>query len=293
MITMQTFWFGTLDGGKCRPVQGDAAAVAAYLASQKAAGIPVLPPDWSCAVSCGFCTDRDEYIRKLREITMLLAEDRLKSYYAEKDRELLSMVRMLDRMDEAINLLTEQVTEWYLVTDPRFSRKYRNLPAKPLLQIMKKKSRGALLGIIGNIEALSEERNDLMRQVSRAADRLLPNSSAILGGLVAARLLSRAGGLEALARLPASSIQVLGARGALFSHLRMKTPPPKHGIIFQHRRVHSAPTALRGKVARVIAGKLAIAVRLDYYRGQIDPEFIRKTDEHIGRLLEVKSDDMD
>lgn len=293
MITMQAFWFGTLDGKKCRPVQGDTAAVAAHLTSMKAEGTPVISPDWNCAVSCGFCTGRDDYIRKLRELTMFLAEEQIRMYYREKDRELLSMVRMLDRMDEAINLLTEQATEWYLVTDPRFSRKYRSLSARTLLQIMKKKSRGPLHGIVMSIEMLSRERADLMRQVSYTADRVLPNSSAILGGLVAARLLSRAGGFDTLVRLPASAIQVLGAQSALFSHLRMHTPSPKHGIIFQHRRIHNAPVELRGKVSRVIAGKLAIAIRLDYFREELDPEFIKKTERHIGKVLEVSTDDLD
>jgi nucleolar protein 56 len=73
----------------------------------------------------------------------------------------------------------------------------------------------------------------------------------------------------------------------------MKTPPPKHGIIFQHRRVHNAPRDVRGKVARGLAGKLAIAVRLDYYRGEIDPDFILRTQERIDHAGQVKTDDLD
>lgn len=290
---MDAFWFGTREEKTCHPVTGDVVAVATHLSTLKVSGTRINFPDWKLAVDCGFCSDRTEYLQKLREVTTYLAEEQMRSYYGEKDRELLSMVRMLDRMDDAINLLTEQATEWYLVSDPKFSRKYRTLSSKTLLQIMKKKSRGPILGILGNIEMLTQERNNLMRQVSRAADRLLPNSSAILGGLVAARLLSRAGGLENLARLPASSLQVLGAQSALFSHLRMHTPPPKHGIIFQHRRIHNAPGNLRGKVARVIAGKLAIAVRIDYYRGEIDHDFLQKTEEQIGKIAGGKPDDMD
>jgi len=91
----------------------------------------------------------------------------------------------------------------------------------------------------------------------------------------------RAGGLSALARMPGSAIQVLGSERALFSHLRGGTPPPKHGIIFQHRRVHNAPREVRGRVARVLAAKLAIAARLDYYRGEAVPEFIRDAQEKI------------
>ena len=80
-----------------------------------------------------------------------------------------------------------------------------------------------------------------------------------------------------MSRMPASTIQVLGAANALFTHLRAGAPSPKHGIIFQHRRVHNAPKERRGRVARVLAGKLAIAARLDYYRGVLAPEFIEKS----------------
>ena len=59
------------------------------------------------------------------------------------------------------------------------------------------------------------------------------------------------------------------------------TPPPKHGIIFQHMRVHNAPRNTRGKVSRVLAGRLAIAARLDLYRGAPDPGFIEEADRMI------------
>jgi nucleolar protein 56 len=90
-----------------------------------------------------------------------------------------------------------------------------------------------------------------------------------------------AGGLAPLSRLPGSAIQVLGAKTALFSHLKNATPPPKHGIIFQHRRIHNAPAEVRGKVSRVLAAKLAIAARLDMYRGKAVPEFLEKAQARI------------
>jgi nucleolar protein 56 len=84
--------------------------------------------------------------------------------------------------------------------------------------------------------------------------------------------------------MPASAIQVLGARTALFAHLRTHSPSPKHGIIFQHRRVHNAPREVRGKVARALAGKLAIAARLDHFRGVPVPEFLEKAQARIDLL---------
>ncbi|MEM2386081.1 MAG: C/D box methylation guide ribonucleoprotein complex aNOP56 subunit, partial [Candidatus Bathyarchaeia archaeon] len=44
--------------------------------------------------------------------------------------------------------------------------------------------------------------------------------------------------------------------------------PPKHGIIFQHPYLHEAKKWQRGKIARALAGKLAIAARTDVFGGR-------------------------
>jgi nucleolar protein 56 len=240
-----------------------------------------VPLNWEHAVSCGICHDRAEYLAKLREVCFAAAEQDIREQYAGKDTELLHMVRTLDEMDTVINLLSERVMEWYQIRQPSFSRKYRRTPSHLMVRKIREKSRGALGNVAGQIETLSAARTDLAKEVSSRANRVLPNTSALIGGLVAARLMAQAGGLAPLARLPASAIQVLGAKTALFAHIRTHTPSPKHGVIFQHRRVHNAPRAVRGRVSRVLAGKLAIAARLDHYRGVADPGFIERAQAKI------------
>ena len=92
-----------------------------------------------------------------------------------------------------------------------------------------------------------------------------PNISGILGAAVGARILARAGSLKKLAFMPASTIQVLGAEKALFRSLKTGSQPPKHGLLFQHALVHAAPRWQRGKIARAISTKAAIAARVDVY----------------------------
>jgi len=99
-------------------------------------------------------------------------------------------------------------------------------------------------------------------------DGVAPNTRALVGSLLGARLIALAGTLNNLAKMPASTIQVLGAEKALFRSLRTGTRPPKHGIIFQHTIIHEAKSWQRGKVARVLAGKLAIAARIDAFSGK-------------------------
>ncbi|MDO9549508.1 MAG: NOP5/NOP56 family protein [Methanoregula sp.] len=278
---MRSYWFGDVEDGRCTPSGGDVQANADRIRSIRTNMDSFIPLSWDAAVTCGACCDRADYITKLREICFAAADRDIRQQYSGKDAELLQMVRTLDEMDTVINLLTERAVEWYQLRHPTFTRKYRKTPAHILVKNIREKSRGALSFVAGEIERLSATRTELAKAVSGRANDVMPNTSALIGGLVAARLMANAGGLEDLSRMPASAIQVLGARTALFAHLRTKSPSPKHGIIFQHRRVHNAPRDRRGKVARVLAGKLAIAARIDHYRGVADPVFLESAQARI------------
>ena len=109
----------------------------------------------------------------------------------------------------------------------------------------------------------------LRREQERYIEELMsaeaPNISATAGPILGAKLISMAGGLEKLARLPASTIQVLGAEKALFRFFRTGRGAPKHGILFQSPLVHGSPKHLRGKIARALAATIAIAAKIDYF----------------------------
>jgi nucleolar protein 56 len=278
---LQRYWFGDVDEEGCRSAGTDPAALGERAATLRTGMESYVPIDWEVARDCGVVRTREEYVDLLRAVCIARARAKIAESYRARDVELLQMVRMLDELDNVINLLQERAAEWYQVTTPSFSRKYRSLPARKMLDLIRKGARGGLGDVADEIDRLTVTRTRLMREVSARANEVLPNTSALIGGLVAARLLSRAGGLPALARMPGSTIQVIGSEQALFSHLRGGTPPPKHGIIFQHRRVHNAPREVRGRVARVLAAKLAIAARLDYYRGEAVPEFIKEAQKKI------------
>jgi nucleolar protein 56 len=283
---MQQYWFGDVEGEACTKAEGDAGALAARVSSLQTSMDTFVPLSWEQARDCGIVESRDEYLRRIRELCVALANERLSEYFATSDIELLQMVRMLDEIDTVVNLLSERALEWYQVRHPKVSRKYKKWSQKTLLQRMKGERGSPLSRIAAEMEGLASARTTLAKEVSSETERIAPNCSALVGGLVAARLISRAGGIEALARLPASTIQVLGAENALFTHIRSGTPSPKHGIIFQHRRVHSAPKEIRGKVARVLAGKLSIAAKIDCYRGEVDPAFLEQAQRRIDELGE-------
>jgi len=290
---MQSYWFGDVGDGCCSPFAGDTSAMVSRILSLSTQMDTFTPPDWQQAVSCGFCSDRADYLVLLQAVCIAAAERSVREHYSGKDAELLQMVRTLDEMDTVINLLSERAADWYMMRHPAFSRKYRRTPANILVRTMREKSRGALGKVAGEIEQLADTRTALAKEVSARANDVMPNTCALIGGLVAARLMANAGGLLPLSRLPASAIQVLGARTALFAHLKTHSPSPKHGIIFQHRRVHNAPRDVRGRVARVLAGKLAIAARIDYFRGVAVPEFLELAQERIDAAGKGDRHDLD
>jgi nucleolar protein 56 len=113
---------------------------------------------------------------------------------------------------------------------------------------------------------------------------IAPNTSAILGTAVGARILARAGSLKKLATMPASTIQVLGAEKALFRSLKTGSAPPKHGLLFQHSMVHSAQRWQRGKVARAVAAKAAIASRVDFFDGKLNQTLLEKLNVRVEEI---------
>lgn len=134
---------------------------------------------------------------------------------------------------------------------------------------------------------LIEVKASLHEYIDEAMKEVAPNIRGLVGPLLGARLIALAGGLSKLATLPASTIQVLGAEKALFRALRTGGKPPKHGVIFQHPEIHRAPRWQRGKIARALAAKLAIAARIDAFTGEYKAEELKEELEK--RIKEIKT----
>ena len=113
------------------------------------------------------------------------------------------------------------------------------------------------------------DRLESAEQATRSlAQQHVPTLSLLVGPLGAAKMVTLAGGRERLARMPSGSLQVLGASGAMAAH-RRGAPPPKHSpILFSLPQVSRSPRWVRGKIARYLAGKCSIAVRVDHFNGE-------------------------
>lgn len=110
-----------------------------------------------------------------------------------------------------------------------------------------------------------EYKRDLQSYLKDQMSNVAPNLTELLGESVGARLMTHAGGINNLAKLPASTIQILGAEKALFRALKTKSATPKYGLLFNSSFITRAPTARKGKVSRLLSNACAKAARLDNF----------------------------
>jgi nucleolar protein 56 len=257
------------------------------------------------AVETGFAKDAEDFALWTHNVTIEIAKLRVKGAVEKRDLMIAQAIQTLDDLDKAINLFMGRVREWYGIHFPELDRlldkqetyarlvvdlgikesftveklEKEEIPKSKAEQIAKaaRTSMGADLtetdmvqiqDLCRNVTSLYHLRQTLESYLDRAMEEVAPNTKAVVGSLLGARLIALAGGLTNLARRPASTIQVLGAEKALFRSLKTGTRPPKHGIIFQHTYLHEAKKWHRGKIARALAGKLAIAARVDSFGGR-------------------------
>ena len=251
-------WFGRIDLESSKLVcredepSKDGAGIPCREESQ---AYPLPQPDLRrLSLETGIFPEDTQYNCSLRQYAISLVKRKLEEY-AGAEQDLLMAMQALDGMSQAINLLDERLYEW--------SRLHRQeiVHGRSLAEGLKQdRNMGRLAEAIMD---LRESRQALEEVVSDEIQLLAPNLSALAGSILAARLVSRAGGLSRLARMPSSRLQVMGAEKSLFKHLKGNAPSPKHGIIYRHPAVIGSPRRLRGRAARALAAKLAIAARLD------------------------------
>src|SRR5690348_4004392 len=271
-------------------------------------------------VDSGFATNEGDARGKLRDFALSLSSSRVTEISESPDLHIIQAINTLDETDKMINLLSSRVREWYGLHFPELDNmidtisgyskivmagKRENITQNTyldagfpeekaeMLSLLQKKSRGGQisdenLAIVQNIAKqileLFDLRQSLEQHIESQMQLIAPNVSVILGSAVGARILAKAGSLKRLASMPASTIQVLGAEKALFRALKTGAQPPKHGLLFQHQLVHAAPRWQRGKIARAVAAKAAIAARVDVYGAGRNDTLLEKLNVRVTEI---------
>ena len=193
----------------------------------------------------------------IRDASIIQARSRIKSQLTP-DKDLIQSIEALNEAHETINVVSERLTAWYTQVTGEPRTKVEEILGQKILP-----SRMVILKdfYLSNKTLIAE----LSEYLDRESPKVFPNLVNVLGTQLAVRIVAAAGSLSRLARMPASTIQLLGAEKALFRHLSDGSPPPKHGFLYQHPSVKQAVRKDKGRVSRKLAAKAAIASKIEYY----------------------------
>ncbi|KAH7888094.1 Nop domain-containing protein [Phlebopus sp. FC_14] len=228
-----------------------------------------------------------------------LSRFKLKFSPNKVDTMIVQAIALLDDLDKELNIYAMRVKEWYGWHFPEMAKiisdnlayakvvramgfrtnavttSFETILPEDLEAILKAAaeiSMGTEISEsdIQHIHALCDQvisisayRAQLAEYLRNRMSAIAPNLTALVGDLVGARLISHAGSLLNLAKHPASTVQILGAEKALFRALKTKHDTPKYGLIYHASLIGQAPPKLKGKMARMVATKAALSIRVD------------------------------
>ncbi|MHA1775979.1 MAG: hypothetical protein DRO88_01035 [Promethearchaeia archaeon] len=243
----------------------------------------------------------------------------------QKDFLVKQAVDTIIELDKSVNFLSTRLREWYGLHFPELTDKLiednhkfalfvskignrdsctsanleKVLKAPPSyieeFELKAKRSMGGDLREIDfkpikqladHILSLSEYRKEVENYLTSTLDEVAPNLKAVLGAQITGKLIAAAGSLEHLAHMSSSTLQMLGAEKALFKAMRSGGKTPKYGLIFQWNKIRTEKSHLRGKVARMVAGKVSILAKVDYYHGEFIGDSIKAQIDKKIQLLQ-------
>ncbi|KAJ3392420.1 hypothetical protein HDU84_004126 [Entophlyctis sp. JEL0112] len=228
-----------------------------------------------------------------------LSRYKLKFSPDKVDTMIIQAIHLLDDLDKELNTYAMRVKEWYGWHFPEMTKiVVDNLAYAKVVRTMGMRENASTVDLsvvlpeelekevkdAAEISMGTEISNEDMENINHLADQIIsiteyraqlydylknrmaaiaPNLTCLVGELVGARLIAHAGSLLSLAKQPASTIQILGAEKALFRALKSKHDTPKYGLIYHASLVGQAGPKLKGKVARTVATKCALSIRVD------------------------------
>ncbi|MCL4380730.1 MAG: NOP58 family protein [Candidatus Marsarchaeota archaeon] len=235
---------------------------------------------------------------KIRNFAFKKTREKIKMNYANEEFVLIQAINAYNEIVRSSNLFMERITEWFGLYFPeiklgsiaQFREFFNALESKEELNTedfakiaqdttkaeeqyakymnssgrkLNSAEKEIVAAFVKFITETDLEAGKIEAYIKEASNRLLPNTTYLTDEKIAAELLDKAGSLDKLAMMPASTIQLLGAEKALFKHIKFGSKPPKYGILFKLPAINAEKRNLRGKIARAYASKIAIALKAD------------------------------
>ena len=172
------------------------------------------------------------------------------------------------------------------------------------------------------MEQILDIKAQLISFVGAHMERLAPNTCVLIGPTLAARMVATAGGMAELSRIPACNLQVLGqikatsaSRAGMSTSIAAATAAsnaslaqyriskPHEGMLSECELYNRVPGHLQRKALKVIAAKLALAVRCDFvnlesgrartnisgmkFRGEIEKTFAKLIEPDMAPVVKA------
>ena len=246
---------------------------------------------------------------EITKIYQNLAIYKIKKESSSEDKHLIQAVNSIDEIDESISKLIERIREWYALYFPEMDVIKNNETYIKLISENKSKDEIVKakpdafpddiidldedinpedLEIMNNyaksIHELQKSRKNIENYIDHKMESIAPNLRLLVGPTLGAKLISHAGGIKRLALYPSSTVQIMGAEKALFRHLKSGDRPPKYGLIYQHPQVRGAKWWNRGKIARMLAGRISLAVRRDVFTKTFDENVFEEFKAQVKKI---------
>jgi nucleolar protein 56 len=260
----------------------------------------------------GITKTRDEILSFFKKVEEQLIKEQISKFGSKGDVEVVQIIETLDILKKSISLFSSRMREWYGLHFPELVDKLieDNILIARLISVLGKRDnftydkidqefgfKEARIKMLQNLASQSMGADIDLSIIKKYADEILslddftqeleeyldtlmeqvaPNLLALVGGLIGAKLIAKAGSLKKLAFMPASRVQLLGAEKALYRFLKTGEKRPKHGLIFQWNLIRGSKPWNRGKISRVISGKIGISAKVDYFGGEFVADVLSK-----------------
>lgn len=243
-------------------------------------------------------------LSELRKKNLELARKAVKQA-ATPDVLIIHAITNIEDLQRAIHVLAHRLREWYSIYLPELSKKIQDneiyvslvleKERKALMKELnlkqtigsdlKKEDLKPIMSLANAVEDLYSKKDVLENYLKQVMQEHCPNLLTVAGASIGARLLRGAGSLKKLAFMRSSTIQLLGAEKALFRHIQTGAKPPKYGYIINHEFVQKAGKIDKGKAARVLADKIFLAARVDYFKGEyIGDELLKELEARFKKI---------
>jgi nucleolar protein 56 len=239
----------------------------------------------------------------------MMAKSRLSiSKIERRDKLIIQTVSALNDLEKILNTISERLREWYGLHYPELDIKDHEKFANLIIEHGNRRDFEGFKSGMGmelkdddikviqdyakHYKGLYEMRREIEGYLEKTVSEEMPNLKAMLGSTLAARMLALAGSLEKLAKMPSSTLQLLGSERTLFKFLKTKgkekSRPPRFGLLYLHPDISTNKRELQGKIARALSSKLTLAARADFYsKKDISKELLEGYKKKLGEILKA------